>query len=315
MNESKSSLRKPWYQNELVILCSVVIFFPLGLFLMWKYTRWDKVVKVFATLFVLVVVIGMATGKEKAYQEEKPVITEEPISVTSTPTSEPLPSPTFRPEVLSVTTQIDTTDPNLLLITKVIDGDTVELENGQRVRYIGIDTPETKDPNRPVGCYGEEAYQKNKSLVEGKRVRLEKDVSETDKYGRLLRYVYIGDQFINELLVKEGFANASSYPPDIKHQELFKKAEKTARESNLGLWSEQCKVIPSVVSTKKPIQSGSNTSACSIKGNINSSGEKIYHVQGCRDYNKTVIESSKGERFFCSEEEAVSAGWRKAKNC
>src|SRR4030067_982445 len=75
-----------------------------------------------------------------------------------------------------------------MLVVKVVDGDTVELENGQKVRYIGIDTPETTLGKND--CYGTEATEKNKELVEGKRVRLEKDISETDKFGRLLRYVY-----------------------------------------------------------------------------------------------------------------------------
>ena len=82
-------------------------------------------------------------------------------------------------------------------VIRVVDGDTIEIEGGQKVRYIGIDTPETVDPSRPVGCYGKEASDKNKELVEGKIVRLEKDISETDRYGRLLRYIYVGDIFVN----------------------------------------------------------------------------------------------------------------------
>lgn len=123
-----------------------------------------------------------------------------------------------------------------IVISRVVDGDTVELSNGQKVRYIGIDTPETVDPNSPVGCFGKEASAKNKELVEGKEVRLEKDVSETDRYGRILRYVYIGDLFVNDYLVRQGYANASSYPPDIKYQDQFRNAEEEARTNNRGLW-------------------------------------------------------------------------------
>jgi micrococcal nuclease len=122
------------------------------------------------------------------------------------------------------------------LVTKVIDGDTIELENGQKVRYIGIDTPETVDPRRPVGCFGKEASDKNKELVLNKKVQLIKDVSETDKYGRLLRYVYVNDIFVNNTLVREGFANASTYPPDVKFAQQFKKAEEEARNQGKGLW-------------------------------------------------------------------------------
>ncbi len=123
------------------------------------------------------------------------------------------------------------------VITRVIDGDTIELENGQRVRYIGIDTPETVDPRRSVQCFGKEASEFNKKLVEGKLVRLEKDVSETDKFGRLLRYVYVNDLFINDYLVRQGYAHVSTFPPDVKYQQQFLEAEREARENNRGLWS------------------------------------------------------------------------------
>ena len=122
-------------------------------------------------------------------------------------------------------------------VIRVVDGDTIEIEGGQKVRYIGIDAPETVDPNRPVGCYGKEASNKNKELVEGKTVGLEKDISDKDKYGRLLRYVYVGDTFVNETLVKEGYAQVSTYPPDVKYQDKFLVAQKDARDNNRGLWS------------------------------------------------------------------------------
>lgn len=128
------------------------------------------------------------------------------------------------------------------VVIEAIDGDTIEIAGGQRVRYIGIDTPETVDPRRPVGCYGKEASLENKSLVEGKKVILEKDVSETDKFNRLLRYVYVKDEgktiFINEYLAREGFAKSSSYPPDIKYQQVFIEAEREARELKKGLWGK-----------------------------------------------------------------------------
>lgn len=210
---------------------------------------------------------------------------------------------------------------DLVLVKRVVDGDTIELESGQKVRYIGIDTPETVSPEKPVQCFGKEASDKNKSLVEGKKIRLEKDVSETDKYSRLLRYIYLEDgTFINLLLVKEGFARSSTYPPDVKHQEEFKKAEEEARTSGKGLWaSSTCNgtteaVQKPAVVVPAPVVTGGNTSQsnCTIKGNISSSGEKIYHVPGGAYYDKTIIDTSAGERWFCTEAEAVSAGWRKS---
>lgn len=128
-------------------------------------------------------------------------------------------------------------------VAKVIDGDTVEIETGAKVRFIGIDTPETVDPRRPVGCFGKEASYETKGLLEGKAVVLEKDVSETDKFGRLLRYVYLpldnGELlFINDYLVREGFAKASTYPPDVKFTGRFLEAERQAKENKKGLWGK-----------------------------------------------------------------------------
>lgn len=124
------------------------------------------------------------------------------------------------------------------VVKRVVDGDTIELSNGQKVRYIGINTPETDDPRKPIECFGLEAKEKNKALVEGKVARLEKDTSDKDVYGRLLRYIYIDNIMINDLLVKEGFANAATYPPDVKFANQFLESEKYARENKLGLWNK-----------------------------------------------------------------------------
>lgn len=124
----------------------------------------------------------------------------------------------------------------LFLVKRVIDGDTIELDNGQKVRYISIDTPETVHPSLPVQCFGQEASNKNKELVEGKMVKLEKDVSETDRYDRLLRYVYIDNIFVNDYLVRNGYAYADTVPPDVKYSEQFVQAQQEARQNNRGLW-------------------------------------------------------------------------------
>ena len=122
-------------------------------------------------------------------------------------------------------------------VTRVIDGDTIEIEGGIRVRYIGMDAPESVDPRKPVQCFSAQAARKNKELVEGKDVQLEKDISETDRFGRLLRYVWIGDSMINRVLVTDGYASASTYAPNIKYQELMRVAEYEARAARRGLWS------------------------------------------------------------------------------
>ncbi len=216
-----------------------------------------------------------------------------------------------------------------VIVKRVLDGDTIELIDNRKVRYIGMDAPETVDPNRPVGCFGKEASAKNNELVQGKEVILEKDVSETDKFGRLLRYVYLNDiSMVNEILVKEGFAFARSYPPDVKYQEKLRLAESLARDNNRGLWrtcpaknNQAAPATSSAVVSEQNVVSGQASanevplSGCVIKGNISTKGDKIYHLSGCGSYTRTVIDEQKGERFFCTEDEAQKAGWRKAGNC
>ncbi len=126
-------------------------------------------------------------------------------------------------------------------VKRVVDGDTIELADGRKLRYIGINTPETVDPRKPVECFGKEASSENKKLVEGKEIRMEKDISQIDKYGRLLRYVYVGppvgELMVNDYLVRQGFAHAATYPPDVKYADTFTEAETEARTNNSGLWS------------------------------------------------------------------------------
>ena len=112
------------------------------------------------------------------------------------------------------------------MVTRVIDGDTIIIEGGYRVRYIGIDTPEI---HPEVEAFGIQAWQANRRLVEGKQVRLERDVSETDKYGRLLRYVYVDDILVNAELVRQGLAQVKAYPPDTKYQDYLEEMEAEAR--------------------------------------------------------------------------------------
>jgi len=128
-------------------------------------------------------------------------------------------------------------------VTRVVDGDTIRVDiagKNYRLRYIGIDTPETVDPRRPVGCFGKEASERNRQLVEGRTVGLEKDVSETDSFGRLLRYVWVEDLMVNGALVAGGYALASTYPPDVRYSGLFASLQGQAREGQRGLWGPAC---------------------------------------------------------------------------
>ncbi len=121
----------------------------------------------------------------------------------------------------------------------VIDGDTIVLDGNEIVRLIGIDTPETKDPRKPVQYYGRDAYEFTKRLVEGKKVRLAYDLNKEDKYGRTLAYVYLEDgTFLNAEVVKQGYGFAYRYFL-FKYFDEFKQYEREARENAIGLWSDR----------------------------------------------------------------------------
>ena len=119
-------------------------------------------------------------------------------------------------------------------VSRIVDGDTVVLSTGERVRYIGMDTPELS----PLAPFAKEATEANRQLVEGKTVRLEKDVSETDRYGRLLRYVWVDSTMVNLELVRRGLAEAKAYPPDVRYQVLLDAAEAKAKLAGRGMWAK-----------------------------------------------------------------------------
>ncbi|GAB4530462.1 MAG: hypothetical protein Fur0018_17760 [Anaerolineales bacterium] len=128
----------------------------------------------------------------------------------------------------------------LAQVVLVVDGDTIKVDIGGQqytVRYVGVDTPETVAPNRPVEYMGPEASAKNKALVSGKQVILVKDISETDKYGRLLRFVIVDGIFVNRELVRLGYAQTITYPPDISCKDTFRKIEQEAKSQQVGLWA------------------------------------------------------------------------------
>jgi len=128
------------------------------------------------------------------------------------------------------------------LCTRVIDGDTIVVAiNGkeERVRLIGVDTPETVHPSKPVEYFGKEASEFTKCMVEGKRIRLEYDWQKRDKYGRLLAYVYLLDgTFLNAEIIKQGYGFAYTRFP-FKYLEEFRQYERAARENQKGLWKEK----------------------------------------------------------------------------
>jgi endonuclease YncB( thermonuclease family) len=137
----------------------------------------------------------------------------------------------FDPNVPPATGGGGNTSGDTATVTRVIDGDTIDVNlNGQtvRVRYVGVNTPESNEV-----CYNE-ATQANSIFVNGKTVRLVKDVSDTDQFGRLLRYIYVGDLNVNAAMVEQGYAEAVSYPPDTAQYNNFLNLERGARSANRG---------------------------------------------------------------------------------
>lgn len=227
-------------------------------------------------ILVSIVIVATVIGYRKNSNPELSTITITTNTTINTSTTTIEPSTTIAEDTF--------------LVTRVVDGDTIEIEGGQKVRYIGIDTPETVDPRKPVQCFGVEASNKNKELVEGKRVRLEKDISETDTYGRLLRYVYVDGIFVNDYLIRQGYAYSSTYPPDVKYSEQFIQAQKEARENNRGLWSG-CPTT-TTMSTTTTTLSPTTTILPTTTTTISPPGEIIcsYNAYNCSNF-KTHAEA------------------------
>jgi micrococcal nuclease len=208
----------------------------------------------------------------------------------------------------------------LVAVVGVVDGDTIKVRlNGstERVRVIGIDTPELS----PRECYAQQAASRMQSLVQSKHVRLAADPTQDDRdrYDRLLRHVFLTDgRSVAQLLIAGGYGQEYTYDRAYAGQAAHLQAQRAAKAGRLGIWSSGCAgPVAPAPSPPAPVapapQPPVAPQTCAIKGNISSEGEKIYHVPGGAFYNQTQISLSKGERWFCSESEAVGAGWRASK--
>ena len=125
------------------------------------------------------------------------------------------------------------------LVVRVVDGDTIHVrvaDRVEKVRYIGVNTPELRHPDRGTEVGGREALEINRTLVGSRRVRLETDVQPRDRYGRLLAYVWVGEVMVNAELVRRGYAQVMTVPPNVRHQALFLKLQREARDAERGLW-------------------------------------------------------------------------------
>lgn len=260
-----------------------LFFLPITICLLLGWLIYTKVgnkqLKFTGLVFISLITLFFGSAYIAAFisptPPKKPPVAEiQPISIPTIVGKqiEIIPTLTLVPTLSQIPSPTLAANRTVAKVTRVIDGDTIEIDYNQRVRYIGMDTPE-KDT-----CFFNESTNKNKELVEGKTVSLEKDVSETDRYDRLLRYVYVGDTLINEVLVKEGYAQILTVPPDVKYQEKFLTAQKEARDNNRGFWSGcppqssvktiQLSSIPTVKPTVKtvitqPSSGGSCQYSCS----------------------------------------------------
>jgi micrococcal nuclease len=156
------------------------------------------------------------------------------------PVATPASPPSSQPTALGLAPTGPTEDAH---VVRVVDGDTLIVDRGsgdERLRYIGIDAPESVKPDTPVEFMGTEAAQANAALVDGRAVVLERDVSDRDRFGRLLRYVWLREgedwRLVNLELVAQGYAQAVSFPPDVRRQDVLRDAEAAARAAGAGLW-------------------------------------------------------------------------------
>lgn len=241
------------------------------------------------------------------------------VTVTVTATLPPMPTATTTIEAQALHACVASSPlVQTGLVTDVTDGDTIQvLIEGtvHGVRYIGMDTPEMDDPDATVQGMAQEARTRNHLMVSGKEVILVKDVSETDSYDRLLRYVFVGDKFVNLELISTGYAVAKAYPPDTACYDMFTAAQQEAQAQGVGQWvvnepSRSVATLPPVTESGCPQGCTEQQPGCDIKGNINSQGVKIYHTTDSKSYSKTVIDPSTGERWFCTASEAIANGWR-----
>ena len=266
------------------------------------------------------------TAKKRELQKTNSVVS----TVNDSKVEEKKEEPKEKAEEKEKESAINNDDSSIFETAKVVsitDGDTIVVDiNGktEKLRFIGVDTPETHHPSKPAQHFGKEASDYTTKQLTNKTIYLQKDVSDRDKYRRLLRYIWLVKPSKNEPskeeviancfnaeLVKNGYAHAYTYPPDIKYNEIFKELETKAREKHIGLWNnnnpdnENSKEI--VVNEKINQRYVADTKEGVIKGNKKS---RIYHTPGQRSYNKI---SKKNVVYFKTEEEAKAAGYRPAK--
>ncbi len=188
--------------------------------------------------------------------------------------------------------------PEYYQVKEVIDGDTIILENGHQVRYLGIDAPEISHENVKEECGGKEATIANIDLLKGKRIRLIADQTDKDNYGRLLRYVYTDTgELVNYTLVKQGYAQALDQPPLGKFNNFFFQAQKRAKSEKLGIW-KKCFNTSSIKDPELPSKCMSTTESWKHIGDY-----------GCVRYKVNNISYEENRNIWLNETEKVLSGF------
>ncbi|PIU37079.1 hypothetical protein COS77_01305 [Candidatus Roizmanbacteria bacterium CG06_land_8_20_14_3_00_34_14] len=179
-------------------------------------------------------------------------------------------------------------------VNKVIDGDTVDTEGGERLRLYEIDAPEY-----PKDCLGVDAKARMEELVFNKKIQYEK--IGKDNFGRVLAYVYVDKLLINEVMTEEGLAYFIKGKTMTVNSLPIEQSQEKAKLVNRGVWSSFCQ-------TKKE--------GCVIKGNYRpADNTRIYHTPDCYNYDKITIKRGTSDRWFCNEAEAIKAGFKKSQDC
>ena len=246
---------------------------------------------------------------------------------TDTPSSTPSSAPLRVPADVSQIT--------VGTVVGVIDGATIDVETDgkvTRVRYLGLEVPGPDEAS-----LGERARDFNSHLVAGQIVQMEKGVVDTDPFGLALRYVYVGGEMANQALLTNGYATVASFPPNFKHRSSFELAEEGARRERRGVWTARTAPTPAPgqqepeatigpftggtlplppgVTRQTPLCEYSGTTQPVIKGNVDTrTGELIYYVPGGFFYSTSEVSLPDGDRWFCTEAEALAAGWTRSKH-
>ncbi|MGB8954444.1 MAG: thermonuclease family protein [Tumebacillaceae bacterium] len=237
--------------NNLFLLLFLVCFAALlvgivkpSLVIRWGTSRTRK--KVFSYygigLIICFILFGVTSPEKQASDQTEGKKAEKPVeqvaqAVTTAPAT---------PAASTASTAVPVVQGRWAVVAKVVDGDTIELDNGEKVRLIGVNTPETVASNTPVQPYGQEASAFTKSHLEGKKVLIQTDLEEKDQYGRTLAYVFIEEPksqediqkyMFNATLLRDGYAQLMTIQPNVKYQDTFVGLQRVARESNKGLWA------------------------------------------------------------------------------